>query len=82
MDDTRISNLKYAEALERTRPFHMLQPHTRIFLYGNPGSGRMWCILYGENLQDGVAGFGETPDKASYDFDKNWLKVPVHKKET
>jgi hypothetical protein len=34
--------------------------------------GNQWCALYGENLQDGVAGFGETPDKAMRDFDAKW----------
>lgn len=34
--------------------------------------GNMWCALYGDNLQDGVAGFGETPLEACSDFDTNW----------
>lgn len=34
--------------------------------------GDKWCALYGDNLQDGVAGFGDTPAAAMYDFDKNW----------
>lgn len=33
----------------------------------------MWCALFGENLQEGVAGFGETPAKAMYAFDTAWL---------
>lgn len=28
----------------------------RLFLDGN-----QWCALYGDNLQDGVCGFGDTP---------------------
>lgn len=35
--------------------------------------GNMWCALLGENLQSGVAGFGETPSKAMYDFDQKFL---------
>lgn len=31
-----------------------------------------WCALYGENLQDGVCGFGESPKEAMFDFDKAW----------
>ena len=31
--------------------------------------GNMWCALLGDNLQVGVAGFGETPAKAMYAFD-------------
>lgn len=34
--------------------------------------GDMWCALYGENLQEGIAGFGETPEKAMGDFDRRW----------
>lgn len=32
--------------------------------------GNQWCCLYGENLQVGIAGFGETPHKAVLDFNK------------
>ena len=32
----------------------------------------MWCALFGDNLQEGVAGFGETPSKAMYAFDTAW----------
>ncbi len=34
--------------------------------------GDMWCALYGDNIQEGVCGFGKTPDKACRDFDNNW----------
>lgn len=34
--------------------------------------GDKWCALYGENLQDGVAGFGDSPQTAMSDFDKSW----------
>jgi hypothetical protein len=49
--------------------------------YGRPSAiyrpkvfmdGRAWCVLYGDNLQDGVAGFGDSPANAMWDFDKNW----------
>lgn len=36
--------------------------------------GNKWCALYGENLMEGVCGFGDTPDEAMRDFDKNWMK--------
>lgn len=35
--------------------------------------GNQWCALYGDNLQDGVAGFGDTPAEAMAAFDKAWL---------
>ena len=34
--------------------------------------GDKWCALYGDNLQEGVAGFGKTPEGAALDFDRNW----------
>ena len=34
--------------------------------------GDKWCALYGENLQDGVAGFGDSPADAMWDFDRAW----------
>ena len=36
--------------------------------------GNQWCALYGDNLQDGVAGFGNTPSAAMRDFDNAWSK--------
>ena len=50
---------------DRTLPHVVLRP--RIFKDGN-----QWCMLYGDNLQDGVAGFGATPAEAADDFDKKW----------
>ena len=34
--------------------------------------GAAWCALYGENLQDGIAGFGDSPANAMWNFDMNW----------
>jgi hypothetical protein len=35
--------------------------------------GNQWCALYGDNIQEGVAGFGDSPAAAMADFDRNWL---------
>ena len=43
----------------------MLRPKVYI-------DGDRWCVLYGENLQDGVAGFGDSPILAVYDFNRAW----------
>lgn len=32
--------------------------------------GDQWCVLLGENLQEGIAGFGDTPYKAILEFNK------------
>ena len=52
-------------AYEQQRPFVLLRPKMC-------SDGNQWCALYGDNLQEGVAGFGDTPEQASYDFDKHW----------
>lgn len=37
--------------------------------------GNQWCVLYGENITIGVAGFGDTPYLAILDFNKSWGKT-------
>ena len=51
---------------DASRPFILLRP--RIFPDGNA-----WCALYGDNIQEGVCGFGDTPNAASIAFDIAWL---------
>lgn len=58
-------NQMYANACDQSAPSLRYKP--RLFIDGN-----QWCALLGENLQDGVAGFGSSPEKAYWDFDKNW----------
>ena len=39
--------------------------------------GSQWCALLGENIQDGVVGFGDSPDAAMWAFDEAWReKLP------
>ena len=33
--------------------------------------GNQWCFLWGENIQEGVAGFGDTIREAAFDFYNN-----------
>lgn len=54
-------------AIERQEMALVAELRPRIFIDGNT-----WCVLYGENVQDGVAGFGKTPRLAVYDFNKAW----------
>ena len=51
--------------LEMQRPCVVFKPTISI-------DGDQYCVLLGENLQEGCAGFGETLSKAMYDFDKNF----------
>ena len=51
---------------EHQRPSAVYKPSISI-------DGDQWCALYGDNLQDGVAGFGDSPADAMDDFDRNWM---------
>jgi hypothetical protein len=62
-------------AYEQMRPAVLFKPALSI-------DGDQWCALYGDNLQDGVAGFGNSPDDAMRDFDAAWTKkLTAAKKE-
>lgn len=54
----------------------LAEPH-RVFVPTVTTDGNKWCALYGENLQEGVCGFGDTPALAVKDFDSNWYKGPA-----
>ena len=45
--------------------FRLLAP--KIFRDGD-----QWCVLYGDNLQEGIAGFGDTPRAAIIDWNAQW----------
>ena len=58
-------------AAEHARPSAVFKPRLSV-------DGNQWCALYGDNLQDGVAGFGDSPADAMWDFDRNWsAKLPA-----
>jgi hypothetical protein len=41
--------------------------------------GNQWMVLLGENIQEGICGFGETPLKAVLDFNKNFIHEKIEK---
>lgn len=55
-------------ALEQRRPFMLLRPTLSL-------DGNVWVALYGENLMEGVSGFGDTPEAAAHAFDLAWLNM-------
>lgn len=61
--------------LNKSRPSTIYKP--KIYMDGN-----QWCCLYGENLQDGVAGFGDSPELAMTNFDKEWHQALQKYRET
>lgn len=36
--------------------------------------GNKWCVLWGENIQEGIVGFGDTPIMAIRDFNNSMYK--------
>lgn len=52
-------------AYEAMRPSVLYRPGLSI-------DGDQWCALYGDDLQSGVAGFGDSPDAAMRAFDAAW----------
>lgn len=63
----RASEAVTSVEYEHIRPSVLFRPALSI-------DGNQWCALYGANLQDGVAGFGDSPDEAMRDFDGEWNK--------
>lgn len=52
-------------ASEHTRPSVLFRPEISL-------DGNQWCALLGDNLQIGVAGFGDSPEEAMRNFDIEW----------
>jgi len=60
-----------AAAAAHERPSAIYRPAVSM-------DGDKWCALYGDNLQDGVAGFGDSPAQAMEAFDAAWFaKLPA-----
>lgn len=57
----------YAVAYEMRRPSAVFKPTLSA-------DGSQWCALLGEDLQRGVAGFGDTPEAAMAAFDQAFWK--------
>ncbi len=65
-----------AELLRKAEAAHAILPHRRL----RPAislDGNQWCALYGDNIQDGVAGFGDSTELAMAAFDAAWVaRIP------
>ena len=75
---TRLDGTAYQSHLEKiaislfemSRPSVLYRP--RLFVDGD-----QYCLLLGENLQEGVAGFGDTPELAADNFDEMWFESTI-----
>ena len=48
------------------RPSYIWRPHLIK-------DGNSWSALYGDNIQEGVCGFGNSPEQAMRAFDEAWV---------
>jgi hypothetical protein len=60
-------NVELLETEQQYKIFSMLKPK----MYKDGGK---WCVLYGDNIQDGVVGFGTTPHKAILKWNEQFNK--------
>lgn len=60
-------NQMYSNACDAWLPSSRYLPRLSI-------DGDKWCALFGDNIQDGVAGFGSSPEMAYWDFDRAWCE--------
>lgn len=67
---TCVSHDFITTAIEQRRPSVLYRPALAP-------DGNQWCALYGRNLVEGVAGFGDTPELSMLDFDKQFSSAKL-----
>ncbi len=65
--DDETSDIKYQTAIEMQEMalFALLKPSLQR-------DGDQWCVLYGDDLQVGISGFGNSPSLAIQEWNKQW----------
>ncbi len=54
-------------AYDLGRPSRTMKPRVYVAAHGG------WCAVYGDDVQSGVVGYGDTPEAACQAFDKEWV---------
>jgi len=67
-EDLRHLGEEVADAM--TRPSVLYRPTLSVY-------GDKYCMLYGPNIAEGVAGFGDTAAEAASAFDRVWKEGPA-----
>lgn len=65
-------NVKHTTALQELKAAEMKQRPSVQYQPKLKKDGDQWCVLYGNNIQEGCAGFGDTPQEAMEAFDEAW----------
>ena len=64
---SQIMDEEMNAVIARSLPSSLYRPALSV-------DGDKWCALYGDSLQEGVAGFGDSPAEAYADFNVAWYK--------
>jgi hypothetical protein len=70
--DLRVYEERMATEFRRQRPSVLFRPSLAL-------DGNKYFVLYGPNIMEGCAGFGDSPEEAMDDFDRNWSAKPFLK---
>ena len=73
LDLRHQSKMNVLVETEEMNLFALLKPKVGI-------DGNQYYVLYGEDLQSGIAGFGDTQMLAIYDWNKSFHR-PINKKQ-
>ena len=65
--ETLAAEARHNAAIEAQEFALIATLRPRIFIDGD-----RWCVLYGDDVQEGVAGFGGTAREAVYAFNNAW----------
>ena len=80
LEQVESSQRQHFDALQHNEKMHLLikQDEYNLFVMIKPKlymDGDQWCCLYGDNLQTGIAGYGDTPYLAILDWNEGWHKT-------
>ncbi len=67
------ANMAFSTEEARQAPHVLMRPTLSL-------DGDSYCALYGTDLMNGCAGFGDTAAEAMADFDKNWREQKAPKR--
>jgi len=76
------SQRQHHEVLQHQEKMNLIveQEEYNLFVIIKPKlykDGTQGCCLYGENIQEGIVGFGDTPKKAISDWNSSWYKTLI-----
>lgn len=63
-----VLGMEYEAAVEAVQANQIKQCWAVAYGLAPFKDGDQWCVLLGGDLQSGVSGFGDTPEKAIFDF--------------